>query len=227
MNRVEDTIGWAEKTWNPVTGCYHWKDTRLCAVGKHCYALRMSKRLKGRFGYPEVNPFQPVFHSDRFKEPQSYKKPRSIFVCSMGDLFGDFISDSWIMMVLQAASKAPQHTYMFLTKNPLRYSDEKILANLPVGSYIGTTVTSESDSLRIEQLKEADLSMRPDIKLYLSGEPILGSFGYLPPDLLIGIDLVIVGPETGSGKRPMESEWQAGLVGAADKAGCRVHIKGT
>lgn len=41
------TIEWTEATWNPVTGC-----TKISAGCKHCYAERMSKRLKA-MGLPQ------------------------------------------------------------------------------------------------------------------------------------------------------------------------------
>ena len=34
--------------------------------------------------------FSPTFHRYRLGEPQSWKKPRNIFVCSMADLFGEW-----------------------------------------------------------------------------------------------------------------------------------------
>ncbi|MDI7252826.1 MAG: DUF5131 family protein, partial [Actinomycetota bacterium] len=39
-------IEWTESTWNPVTGC-----TKISPGCSHCYAERMSRRLKA-MGHP-------------------------------------------------------------------------------------------------------------------------------------------------------------------------------
>jgi len=76
-------IEWADETWNPVTGC-----TPVSEGCKNCYARRMANRMRGRFGYPEDDPFRPAtIHEDKLSQPLKWKEPRRIFVCSMGDLF--------------------------------------------------------------------------------------------------------------------------------------------
>lgn len=64
--------------------------------------------------------FAPTFHRYRLDEPQRWKKPRTIFACSMADLFGDWVPEWWIAEVFKACEAAPQHRYLFLTKNPGR-----------------------------------------------------------------------------------------------------------
>lgn len=66
--------------------------------------------------------FDPTLHRYRLNDYIG-KKGRNIFVCSMADLFGDWVPDSWIEEVFAACEKAPQHKYLFLTKNPQRYAD--------------------------------------------------------------------------------------------------------
>lgn len=66
--------------------------------------------------------FRPTLRRDRFNHPKKWKEPRNIFVCSMADLFGDWIPAEWIHEVFNAAREAPQHRYLFLTKNPGRYA---------------------------------------------------------------------------------------------------------
>lgn len=70
--------------------------------------------------YPYPWYFDPTFHRYRLDEPAHWKKPRTIFVCSMADLFGEWVPDEWIDEVFKACEKAPQHRYLFLTKNPKR-----------------------------------------------------------------------------------------------------------
>ena len=64
--------------------------------------------------------FEPTFHRYKLDEPQKWKKPRNIFVCSMADLFGEWVPDEWIAEVFKACDAAPWHRYLFLTKNPGR-----------------------------------------------------------------------------------------------------------
>jgi len=87
------------ESWNVITGC-----TPISEGCAHCYAKRMSKRLAGRAGYPEApHEFDVTLHPDKLDEPLSWKKPRTVFVCSMGDLFHDAvpferIGDIWSVM---------------------------------------------------------------------------------------------------------------------------------
>lgn len=126
-------IEWAEETWNPVTGC-----TPISEGCRNCYAERMSKRLAGRCGYPSEDPFKVTLHPDKLDQPLRWKKPRMIFVCSMGDLFHkdvpfDHISQvfdvmcSWRWPTKEAECSGdaslledPGHTFMVLTKRPER-----------------------------------------------------------------------------------------------------------
>lgn len=65
--------------------------------------------------------FDPTFHRYKLDEYVN-KKGRNIFVCSMADLFGKWVPDDWKIEILEACRKAPQHNYLFLTKDPIGYS---------------------------------------------------------------------------------------------------------
>ncbi len=110
---VKTTIEWTDATWNPVTGCTPISDGCV-----HCYAQRMAKRLRGRFGYPADDPFRVTFHPDRLDQPLHWKKPRRIFVCSMADLFHKDVKDECIDKVFAVMQLAWWHTFMVLTKRP-------------------------------------------------------------------------------------------------------------
>lgn len=117
--------------------------------------------------------FDPTFHRYKLKEPQRWKKPRNIFVCSMADLFGDWVPDEWIAEVFKACEKAPQHRYLFLTKNPARfgsingwnhrYNNEYAKDNM----WFGTTITRQYELNRMLKLPYGDAHT------FLSVEPIL------------------------------------------------------
>ena len=128
---IKTKIDWCDSTWNPVTGCLHGCE--------YCYARKIANRFDGGFstdsGLYELDApmhktepcgspfgFLPTLHKYRLNEPQEWKKPKTIFVCSMADLFGEWVPEEWIKAVFDACDKAPEHRYLFLTKNPKRYT---------------------------------------------------------------------------------------------------------
>ena len=111
-------IEWTDETWNPVTGC-----TKVSEGCRNCYAERMSKRLRGRFGYPADDPFAVTLHPDRLDQPLRWRKPRRVFVCSMGDLFHEDVPDEFIAAVFGVMAACPQHTFQLLTKRPERMAE--------------------------------------------------------------------------------------------------------
>ncbi|MCL2092981.1 MAG: phage Gp37/Gp68 family protein [Treponema sp.] len=158
-------IEWCDYTYNPVTGCK--------AMCPYCYARKIARRFAFRFdgygqdthsigkkceknelheidgteGSPYPYGFDPTFHRYRLDEPQKIKKPQNIFVCSMADLFGEWVPDEWIEQVFEACEKAPWHKYLFLTKNPSRYHDlaEKELLPCRDNFWYGVTTITEKD----------------------------------------------------------------------------------
>ncbi|MBQ3478175.1 MAG: DUF5131 family protein [Clostridia bacterium] len=90
---------------------------------KGCHVLRYPVRLldSGRIcPYPFA--FAPTLHRYKLDEPQKWKTPKNIFVCSMADLMGAWVPDTWKQEVIAACKAAPQHRYLFLTKNPYGYN---------------------------------------------------------------------------------------------------------
>lgn len=115
---AKTNIEWTEETWNPVTGC-----TPVSAGCEHCYARRMATRLAGRCGYPKDEPFAITLHPDRLTQPLRWRKPRTVFVCSMGDLFHERVPSEFIDQVFAVMAACPQHTFQVLTKRPERMRD--------------------------------------------------------------------------------------------------------
>ena len=107
-------IEWCDATWNPITGC------TPCSPGcTNCYARRMLARHLPAMGHPG-DPGQVMWHPERLNQPLRWRKPRRIFVCSMGDLFHTDVPFGWVMRVLTIMALCPQHTFLLLTKRPER-----------------------------------------------------------------------------------------------------------
>jgi protein gp37 len=121
------TIEWTGETWNPVTGC-----AKLSVGCQNCYAERMAKRLRGRCGYPADEPFRVTVHEKKLDQPLRWRKPRHVFVCSMGDLFHPRVTDETIFRVFGVMYRAHWHTYQVLTKRPERM--QRVVERLYWGS---------------------------------------------------------------------------------------------
>ena len=159
--------------------------------------------------------FKPTFHRYKLDEYKN-KSARNIFVCSMADLFGDWVPDSWIREVFEACEKALQHNYMFLTKNPKRYIELCSCGRLPKNDnfWYGQTITKNSD--KMTSLKYMG------VKWFFSVEPILSHI-----DLPIIPDWVIIGAETGRRKDKVvpERKWLDDIVTQCRENGKNVFMK--
>ena len=184
-------IEWTELTWNPVSGC-----TKVSAGCAHCYAERMSKRLAGRCGYPKDNPFEVTLHPEKLDEPLKWKKPRKIFVCSMGDLFHDDVPFEYIRAVWARMATVMQHTYMVLTKRPKRMLEffewmeqqEWRVETLREHIWLGVSVENQAAAdERIPLLLQAPVVVR-----FISEEPLLGpiDLGYVQFDKHTTMDVL-------------------------------------
>jgi len=223
-------IDWCDSSWNPITGCLH-----EC---EYCYARGIARRF-GWCGNDEVhdieepqknsigniNPypygFDPTFHRYKLDVPQHWKTPRTIFVCSMADLFGDWVPDEWIKAVFDACKDAPQHRYLFLTKNPDRYNELAKKGMLPMNHWYGYTATRED---MLWRFKHADYC---EVKnLFVSIEPIQehmnpGFCSHVPADW------VIIGAETGhrKGKVIPEKKWIDDIAMECEYSGRPIFMK--
>jgi len=110
---ADTSIDWADKVWNPVTGC-----TKVSEGCRNCYAERMAHRWQraGVRGYEDG--FAVTCHPERLSHPRTWRKPRRIFVNSMGDLFHESVPLSFLTEVMQAMDRAKHHTFLVLTKRP-------------------------------------------------------------------------------------------------------------
>lgn len=213
-------ISWCDSTWNPVTGCEHGceycyarkiaerfkgfapeenRDWQCVMARTYTHAILeldglQARRQKNGKVVPAFYPlgFVPTLHRYKLDEPQYWEKPRTIFVCSMADLFGDWVPDEWIEQVFKACEAAPQHRYLFLTKNPKRYVDLYGNGILRVRDsfWYGSTITGANEPFFFSRVPD------DNPHTFCSIEPIFEPIGTMQ----VTPDWVIVGAETGNRK---------------------------
>ena len=219
-------IEYGTHCWNFYPGCLH-KPRGICPVPR-CWAEDMSKRQKQDFHNPHLIPA-------RLLAPLSRKKSSRILVNFMGDLFGDWVDPEKKMestlpsgigtinmslrgWVLTTIKQCPQHTFVFLTKNPkglLKWSP------FPDNCSVGFSACNREMLLagcRMMRAVEARVQ-------FVSIEPMLEDTWCLPSTpVLAGIKWVIIGAQT-KPSRPPEAAWIETMIEVADTAGAKVFLK--
>lgn len=228
-------IEWTDATWNPIDGC-----TKVSEGCRNCYAERIAKRFwKGR-------EFEDVqLHCDRLKNIDHLRKPRRIFVCSMGDLFHESIILGKIAAVWDEMICHPRHTFIVLTKRPARahefaeyYGNEMAADNI----WLGVTAENQKAAderipillkipaavrfVSVEPMLEEIYLLKPFCTTCQNGEKDFSSMdGFQPcPDCdgnwgINNLDWVICGAESGQGARPFSEDWARNLKDQCVNAG--------
>lgn len=238
---IKSKIDWCDSTWNPITGCLHgceycyarkiakrfggwtdddgdtlhdtfFKNDSLVRVLDNPLKIMRGEKDREWPKAPYPYDFQPTLHRYRLNDYIG-KKGRNIFVCSMADLFGKWVPDGWIEEVFNACEKAPQHNYLFLTKNPKRYEElyKKGIIKKSENMWYGFTCTKNDDC-------------RPfyfPYNSFVSIEPILEKM-FVP-----SADWVIVGAETDRRKDKVvpKRDWIENIVNECRKENIPVFMK--
>lgn len=254
-------IEWTDDTWNPIVGC------SIVSPGcTNCYAMKQAARLL------DGNPKSPHYAGTTKRvngkavwtgkvalapdhiltAPLRWKKPRRIFVNSMGDLFHESVSDEWIDRVFAVMALGPQHTFQVLTKRSKRmreycreiraaYIDAQNALSERVFGHRSSTITfplpnvwlgvSAEDQQRADE-RIPDLLATPAAVRFVSAEPLLkpidlggGLPGEYDDDLTPGLDWIIAGGESGPGARPMHPDWARSIRDQCAAAGVAFHFK--
>ncbi len=187
-------IEWTDSTWNPVTGC-----TKVSPGCKHCYAERLTKRLKAMGQSKYSNGFKLTTHEQSLEQPLHWKKPKMIFVSSMSDLFHQDVPFEFIQKAFNVMRRASWHTFQVLTKRSKRLVDISRKIEWPTNVWTGVSVENSDYVFRIDHIRQTNAQVK-----FLSIEPLLGPLANLE---LVDIDWVIVGGESGAGARPMKEKW--------------------
>ena len=236
---AKSKIIWTDYTWNPIVGC------SKCSPGcEHCYAERMAVRLaamgvdKYRVVITDKKWNGKLFFDEKaMSEPLKWKKPRRIFVNSMGDTFHGKVKAGWYKDIYDTIKACPQHTFIILTKRADQLSESyELFQKFWIGDlpnvWLGVTVCNQDEDKNIRLLLQVPAAVR-----FVSIEPMLGEINLddiidektefyedhinalycdvSPEDDLKyhgqTINWVICGGESGPKARPMNPDWVRNL----------------
>lgn len=206
------TIEWTDATLNPIRA----RNLETKAVGWHCEVISAGCCKPGKItcyanrqnlGFFKLGTGLPYTRESRDKievfldeatllQPLHWRKPRNIFICSMTDLFGEWVKDEWIDRIFAMMALAPQHTFQVLTKRPermlsyfsghngdwdcLRYADEihhnhlhdmrgQLLPHLKEAGWLWASYGDEEDGYYSELEYHGKLPL-PNVHLGVSAE---------------------------------------------------------
>lgn len=195
-------IEWTDASWNPIRA----RNTGTRKVGWHCehattgcvfcyaegFNLRLGTGLPFKPGHREN--VELFLDEKMLTQPLRWKRPRKVFVCSMTDLFADFVPDEWIDRMFAVMALTPQHTYQVLTKRANRmrqwFTADRadtvglamltIVDRIPYGHRrVPWSLPNVWLGVSTERQKEADeripeLLATPAAVHFISAEPLLG-----------------------------------------------------
>jgi protein gp37 len=234
-------------TWNPIrarlkgaspkarsgTAC-----TKISPGCANCYASTINRRFGTglEFTVPNLEKIEFFIDERILAEPLKRKKPATIFVGDMFDLFHEAITFSLIERVFTVACAANWHTLQLLTKRADRMFEffaqwsrmtrdfGPLWPNMWPQKHIWPGVSVESQKYADERIPL--LLQTPAGVRFLSVEPMLEAVDlgdYKPLDVYI--DWVICGGESGPGARPFNLAWAESLMEQCKDAGVPFFMK--
>lgn len=213
---VQSTIEWTNSTWNPTTGC-----TKISEGCDNCYAERFAERWRGVPNNYFKNGFDLELRPNMLDRPAQWKSRRLIFVNSMSDLFHVGVPDGYVDQVFDRMERINHHIYQLLTKRPermRRYLRKRYgAAQAPAQIWFGTSVESDKYAWRADMLRDVKAQVR-----FLSIEPMIGPVDKVRFD---DINWIIVGGESGPGKRPVDPAWIRSVRDRCVKGGISFFFK--
>ena len=195
-----------------MTGC-----TKVSPGCKHCYAERMAGRLHAMGAAAYRNGFELTLQPQKLDLPLRWRRPQTIFVNSMSDLFHEDVPTDYVRRVFDVMRRASWHRFQVLTKRAERLAELDAELVWAPNIWMGVSVESAAYAWRIDCLRRTRARVR-----FLSLEPLLGPLEGLH---LSGIHWVIVGGESGPGARPMEAPWVRSVRDQCLRAGVPFFFK--
>ena len=201
-------IEWTEATWNPTVGC-----TKVSPGCDRCYAERLALRFPKTF----PNRFELTLRPELLDLPRRWRRPRTVFVNSMSDLFHADVPESYIIQVFEVMKDCERHTFQILTKRAERLARLAPRLPWPSNVWMGVSVESNAFKWRVNYLRCVPAQVR-----FISAEPLLGALDGISLD---AIHWVIAGGESQPGARATEVAWFEQLRDRCVAAGVPFFLK--
>ena len=221
---AKNNIGYVDTTWSPIAGCGANPVSPGC---RGCWALRMARRLavtvpkkyKGlvcKAGWTG----KIVCAAHEMNRPLGWREERRVAVCYMTDIA---LAEQWNIYEVIMRMMVTNHTFMVLTKRPdlLRRKLQGIgikwlaldkMANSLPNVWWGVSVCVNDERSKVVELEKIGKLMHTT-NLYASVEPMIEPIG--TGAWMDMIRWIIIGGETGPGKRPFPIESAKLLVNDA------------
>jgi protein gp37 len=145
------------------------------------------------------NGFKLTLQPQMLELPLGWKKPQTIFVNSMSDLFHKNVPLEYIRQVFDVMKRAHWHRFQILTKRADILAELSPYLEWSPNIWMGVSVENQNYVHRIDDLRKTAAKVK-----FLSLEPLLGPLKNLN---LEKIDWVIAGGESGYGARPIKEDW--------------------
>lgn len=218
-------------TWNPATGCLHGCEwTMPDGTRVVCYAKTTAEGVASS-AYPhgfEV----PTFHPKRLRDPLTVKAPAGIFLDSMADVMGHWVTDDQIRQVLDVCHEACWHTFFILTKNAPRLTrfafprNVWVGASMPPDRMFGHTLTQAQQEKMLHRTLQTLSRVEASVR-WLSFEPL----SWDPSDIVRAypgvLNWAVIGAaSTGRSIYPPAAEVLLRLLDVLDAHGVPVFYKG-
>jgi protein gp37 len=218
-------------TWNPISGCMHACQWQMPdGAIANCYAEDVAHNL-AQVAYPhgfEHHYWKP----ELLVKPGRVHQPSRIFVGSMADVFGHWVPADQIEQVIQVARDCPQHSFQFLTKNPLR----TLQFDLPPNAWIGASSPPDfmwNKALNSNQkisLLDRSLKTLAEVKTpvrWMSFEPLSNDYAWLIRRYAGVLQWAVIGAASnGKTLYPPDEKHVRNLVEELDAQGVKVFFKG-
>jgi len=155
---VRNPDGTKGQSWNPIRGRCPVK-CKLPNGDIYCYG----HKYYDRFPWLDYGcDLHGALIESELEKPIKRKKPARIFVCSTHELF--FKKEDWARdEIFKTIDRAPQHTFIILTKFP-----KNIDRWMPENVWLGVSITSPGDLGKFDHLNRAHAKIK-----FASFEPLL------------------------------------------------------
>jgi len=174
---ARSTIEWTDASWTPIRARRHdipghqalgWHCQHVSEGCRNCYAEALNKRIGTGLDFkPGNRDLIELFLDEKMLlDPVCWRNPRMIFVCSMTDIFSDFVKDEWIDRMFAVMALCPRHVFQVLTKRSERMLEYLTSAN---GKKLGIpqSVAERRDHICVECFNINEQLSDPHIKMFL------------------------------------------------------------